>query len=1012
MEVCSSNLRKLVILCVVFLMLGISGMIGSASEEPLDEKNDGYEDKIHEEQNTRSSDSRSTEIAGYLRLCTDWSGNPHDGNYGPNNGYYFYLNNVHNNFRIYLMNIDSQDNYFRYVNTTLTRGSTPATAISITDPYYNQTFMSYTEVDNFDYDIKIGVDTEITSYQLTVNVNFVVVDTNMNEIQKSGKIYINLILSSRMRTYSGDSNLKLEAVDKFGNTEPLYSDAKNQLITLPDTYSASGSLSGVSLTLSLPTNFALQSDLTTESGIGTYGNFVSPLWLLNDAGAENTEPAVLSGTVEIAYTQSNVAMTEKGVPIKIEIKKTPIIGLTAQIAEEDIGSKSGETFVSNVEVYQGTVTKSFPLVFKNTGNIDLKNVEVELYTDNAAFFFKSNFYYDENDYSYKRTYGKTVLLGDLVSGAVMTKSFSTEIIKNLPPGLYKVPIRYTAKYTQNLIDIDLDMNDYHKEIIAARATNNKGYTPFILVNVKEGDDENDVTEPDLYASSTIELKPGMRNVKLAVELTNLENYQLNNVNTMIHTGYLSPLQPLNEINRTYKKINSLEQDFTMYAANNPVYSNKNIIHFLVDVYSEAEPGIYDVSITVTCFDPYNQERITFVTVPLSILPVPPEFVVSDTSTNDILPNENFSLKVKVYNCGGCKAENVYMMFNGSSNLLSAIKGIEGPKSISRNDDSEFEFEIMAGEVEPGRIYTVSMLLSYEDSSGNFYPFDVSSELLIPLYVKEPVSPPKPRFVLTDVSTSYILANGNFSLKVKVFNVGEASARNVMLMFNGSSNLFSATQSVLGPKVIMEDEEAMFEFTIVSGEIEEGKTYKSNILICFEDYLDNIYDFDENPSFPVELQAKAVEPEVVTIVKKEKVETWELDVGIAMVILGLFILISAIAFGAIRLRTSKKEKPKPTEPKEESRVKQEPPKPSTEPQKKSLFGKKGEVIDMTKPEYPQEVIIPEETQVASGQVQDTYQPEPAQTYYPGQNYSAQSPNSRQNMYQQPQKATEREPLRKY
>ena len=102
---------------------------------------------------------------------------------------------------------------------------------------------------------------------------------------------------------------------------------------------------------------------------------------------------------------------------------------------------SGGNYLDNQEIYQSATTESFPITFTNDGNIDLKDVEVELYTNNAAYFFKSNFYYDENANSNKRPYGTTVELGDVSTGVSVTRQFSTEIIKNLPPGLYRIPQR-------------------------------------------------------------------------------------------------------------------------------------------------------------------------------------------------------------------------------------------------------------------------------------------------------------------------------------------------------------------------------------------------------------------------------------------------------------------------------------------------------------------------------------------------------------------------------------------
>jgi hypothetical protein len=896
------GIRKLFVVGIAFLMLGIFGMFGSGADTATDD-NDSAPCELPE---ASRSAARAPEIAGYLQL-TDSSGNPYEGNYGPSDSFYFYLDSSYSTFRIYLKNIDYEDRWIDQMNTTLKRGSTPASVIKITQQYYNRSWdLNPGNYDNFDYSLEFGVNADIGAYQLVVDIRFTVITQTWESIDRSGKIYISLIFSSRMRTDSGGVNLRLSVTDQTGTLGTLYSGATNQLISLPDVYSASSFLDDVEFTLYLPSSFTLQSNVASVNEVRTY-SYDDPLWMLNYAGTNDAKAQEIAGTFDIIYKRSGTQITEKKVPVTIEITRTPIVSLDDQIVESDIGTIEGDDYVSNLEIYQGTTSESFNLKFTNTGNINLKDVKVELFTDNAAFFFKSKFYYDENANSYKRAYGKTVELGDVATGGSVIKKFSTEIIKNLPPGLYRIPIRYTAKYTLGLIDLEFDVDDYHEEISASRATNNEGFTPFILVNVIEGDDENDNMEPDMIGTTNTHLKPGMHNVLLAVELTNLENYQLNSLNAEISVGYPSPLQPLNEVNRTPRKISAQEKDIKMYGANDPVFSNTYTAHFLVDVYQEILSGVYEVPVTITCLDPFNQERISSVIVLMNIAPVPPKFVISDATTDAIRPNDYFNLTVEIFNCGGCIAKNVMVMFNGSSNLFSAKEGIQGPSNIYKNNEMEFEFEIFAGEVEPGRTYNPSLLLSYNDDSGNFYPFDASSKLTIPIQIDEAKPPLMPNIVVTDVSTNDISPNSNFTLYVKVYNAGESAGKNVRLMFNGSSNLFSAAPTIMGPKYMLQDEETTFGFTIKTGEVEPGKTYTSSILMSYEDSAGNVYSFDSNPEEPIELQVKYVEPEPIIKIQKVKDESINIDEGLAVVLLGVFILISVIIFAVIRAKLTKKGK---------------------------------------------------------------------------------------------------------
>ena len=731
---------KIIGLFVVLILLGILGIITSVSAA-LEEDSE----QIVEEEPVISSGSRAlnTKISGYLQLWdSSYGGEPHSGVYGDGDGNNFYLGNKVYNFRIYLKNIND-NGYIENVTTILKRGNGVGSVITIIDKYYNDSYITAGDINNFYYDFQIGNTATIQQYELIVDVEFVYVDDQNERYNRAGSITIRIQLASRLKSGGSGNILKLVAQDKNKYTVPLYSGTKNQLIALPNPYSASGTLENLRFTLSLSSSLDVETNVAEADTLYTnYGSNSNFEFLLNDAGSLYTPPGEVPGSCEVSYKYDDKVLTEKSVQVVIEIAETPIMCIDNQIAESDIGTTSGGKPVANFEIYQGTTSQKFSIKFRNDGNIDLKDVNGELFTDNAAFFFKSKFYYDENDYAYKRSYGKTIAIGDVSSGQSVTREFSTEVIKNLPPGIYKIPIRYTAKFNRGgMIDFDLDVNDYHETIMAARSVVNEGYTPFIVINVIEGDDANDKIEPDLQAICTSTLKPGMRNVLLPVEITNLENYRIINVKAQIRGGGTSPLQPLNEADRTALEIDSQEVEFTMYGANDPVFSNKFTVHFPVDVYIDAAPGMHDVPLTITCLNPFNQVRTNEITVPLNILPVPPSFVISDVSTTKIEPGKTFTLTVKVYNCGGCEAKVVNVMFNGSTNLFTPldgtpIKGIQGPKTISKNDAGEFTFRIKANDVNPGATYQASVYISFEDMVGNSYGFNSNPEKSVTLQVKK------------------------------------------------------------------------------------------------------------------------------------------------------------------------------------------------------------------------------------------------------------------------------------
>jgi hypothetical protein len=730
---------KILGIFVVVLLVGILSIFNSIAATPTNETEPVTEDAWEVSVETRGSRASNLKFNGYLELWDSNYGQPHDGIYGDTgDSYRFYLDSEYG-FSIVLKNI-YQEGYIDDINTILKRGSGVGSVITVTQPYYNRTYpLSSGYTSTFYYQIKIGTNARITNFELILDADFAVVDDQNDRVNRSGSIYFKIQLSSRIKSYNSGDKIVLEAQNRYDSQVPLYSGAKNQLIVLPDPYSASSTLEDVSLVLHLPSSFTLDFTTVTADELSTSYYYNEDFeWLLRDAGSIYSIPQEIHGSYDVTYTRYDNKVTEKTAPIIIEIDDTPVVYLDNQIEESDIGSTASGKFLSNFEFYQGSSSQTFSLKMKNEGNIDLKGVEVELFTDNAAFFFKSKFYYDEDDYAYKRSYGKTIDMGDIAVGQSVTKEFSTEIIKNLPPGLYRIPIKYTANYNLGgLMDVDLDVEDFHENIVATRSTDNKGFTPFLLINVMEGDNANDVSEPDLQAISTASLKPGMHNVLLPVELTNLENYRLINVNAKIKAGEGSPLQRLNVVDRTVTEIDSQEKEFTMYGANDAFFSNKNTIHFMVDVYLDAAPGNQEVPITITCLDPFNQERTTIVKVPININPIPPCFLISDASATAIEPNKKFTLTIQAYNSGGSDAKKVRLLFNGSSNLFSSDEGIQGPKTIKKNEIGEFTYEIKANDIEPGKTYTCTVFVSFEDSMGNLYSFDSNPQQKITLRSEEP-----------------------------------------------------------------------------------------------------------------------------------------------------------------------------------------------------------------------------------------------------------------------------------
>jgi hypothetical protein len=728
MDITSARNSKLIacFILLLFFLVAVSGMVNvtASSENESEDANDSSA--------SRGSRAIKTNLHDNIQI---WgSGQEHDGTYGDNDfsdsHQKFYLGNQYTNFLIRLRNVNEDGFDFRYMNTTLRTTSDSNNIITIDSADDDETWVWDGNTEFMYYDFTIGPSSNIRSLELALDIDYQYIDANNNWVYLSGTLYIDIILSTRINGYTVGNTLRLRGEDQWGSSIPVYSGSKNMLLTIPNLNSFSGFLENMVFSLNLPTGFSLSS----KNAALDNDNAGDPMWMLADAGGTDVQANVFTGNFDVSYEYNGDSITEQGIPIDIEVVETPIVELSGQVTESGIGAKSGGKFVTNYELYQGSTSETFGLTFKNSGNIDLKDVEVELNRNNAAFFFNAQFYYDETWEASKQIYGNIIEFGDVGIGKSVTKSFSTEVFKNLPPGLYKIPISYTAKYNRGgFIDIAIDEDYYHSDIISARAADNEGFDPFLLVEVKEGDDANDVNEPDLFAMSYTYLQKGMKNVNLRVEISNLENYGLNAVNAQIEAGGTTPLREIGTGNGS-GSVDALEKDFVLTGANNPG-SDSYTVTFPVDINRDALSGAHSVPITVTCLDPFNQQRTTLVYVTLNVNSIPPAFVVSDVSAEPIGSMDLFTLTVKVYNSGGSDAQNVRVLFNSSSNLFSAKESYQTKSEVRQNEEAEFIFVVMTGELEQGNFYDTSLFISYEDEAGNLYPFSSYTEQPVTLRAK-------------------------------------------------------------------------------------------------------------------------------------------------------------------------------------------------------------------------------------------------------------------------------------
>jgi hypothetical protein len=197
----------------------------------------------------------------------------------------------------------------------------------------------------------------------------------------------------------------------------------------------------------------------------------------------------------------------------------------------------------------------------------------------------------------------------------------------------------------------------------------------------------------------------------------------------------------------------------------------------------------------------------------------------------------------------------------------------------------------------GGLYEVDLYVTGYDELKNEYT--LGSEDAIVKKVQLRVTSIPPDFVITKVSTTNIKPGKSFTLTLSLRNSGGSDASDLVVLFNGSSNLFEAENAVMGPYPVVKVNNAQtLTFNLKAGDIEYGSTHEVQILLSYKDPEGNQVRFNDRSSLGLTLRA---EPE-------EEEEEFTIDFGVAIVF-GILILLVAIIVAAIIIKGAIKPKNK-------------------------------------------------------------------------------------------------------
>ncbi|MCK5561545.1 MAG: hypothetical protein KAJ51_13160, partial [Thermoplasmata archaeon] len=495
-------------------------------------------------------------------------------------------------------------------------------------------------------------------------------------------------------------------------------------------------------------------------------------------------------------------------------------------------------------------------------------------------------------------------------------SFSTSVFKQLPSGVYRIPIKYECMYLDSgeLVGSSgytITKEKEYQDIKTAMRVDPPNDLPYICVEVI---DTNGI---DMEVEALSTFTAGEQNAMLDVKIQNKEYYNLVDLEATLNANVGTPLKnPDNEYKYSLEPVEV--GDLGKYGT-----SDVTIITFVTNIDKDAE-GTYYVPIEIKGNDTHNNFVITKnLILKLVVNQRPPDFIVTSVSTTQIKPGKSFTLKVNAKNIGGSTANDVKATLVCSNNVLSPnSEGYLFMNTFIPGQERLIEFDIVASSsLELGITYNINMWLEYNDTKENVQTSTHSLSIKTSS-IKSPS--PAEVLVVTNMQTTEIRAGNSFTLTLNIRNAGDSDIKNAYVTFSSCTPFIYHNPAGTSTKPgtlntgfigVGNTSKAVFNM-MVDPDVVQGNAYNCSIVITYMDSLDNqIY----SPPYikPIQLQVK-YEGKTSLENRIDEIETEKSTLDMSLTLLAIIILIGIIfitvVFGAILRKRTKTESEKDSTPK--------------------------------------------------------------------------------------------------
>ncbi len=405
--------------------------------------------------------------------------------------------------------------------------------------------------------------------------------------------------------------------------------------------------------------FYTRLDIERTVAPGRYSGLVTFSWIANFDDGDET---------------NDVFRSAAGVEVIIDIDWTPLLEV--------------ETNSSTTSFNSGDTVVDLQVTLRNTGNVDLQNVEVEI--DLSGWFKSEEVHYQGYSVVRNSISNEFPLVAQ---DEAITAEFTLTVDGRIPPGTHRLPVLYDALYFDDGT-LPAAVSSF-RTASQTMVTTVTGLAPFLDIAVVDTTPGSSI---DLFSTQQFVYDYGatLVNQNLYVNVINPGEVTLINSIATLDTTLAGESRPLftDTLNpeSTAPTVMTNTVQGWLYGD-----GNSRNFYFRVDIHPNFPAGLYDLTIHVSGLNQDNNEPVS-VDVPISVLfrpdPVDMDILGKPTVTNNV-PGAVMNISFTLINHGGDTVQEVQVTYGQYTNIGT--------------------FQKIRTTIAPGQTINVTFLVQLEDT---------------------------------------------------------------------------------------------------------------------------------------------------------------------------------------------------------------------------------------------------------------------------------------------------------